>query len=108
MRIAALLLFLSLPVIAILCVWQGWKLLRGKPARLDRRLLDRAQGEARHIKRHFGWLAVVLAGAIFALCLATVLIPLAFESWRDFAMMIFSAGIVWGWLLQRRFGLHDA
>jgi hypothetical protein len=35
-------------------------------------------------------------------------VPLPFDTWRDFAMMILAAGFIWGWFLQRRYGLHDA
>ena len=108
MQIAVLVFFFAIPVVACFFGWQGWKLFHGKPALLDKRLVDRAIEETRHIKRFFGWFSLSISLLLFGLFAASLLIPLSFDIWRNFLGIIFSTAVIWVWMLQRRFGLHDA
>jgi hypothetical protein len=107
-HVLSLLLFLALPVAAAFFAWQGMKLLRGKPALLNRRLKNRSPEQVARVRRAFGRLSLVTSVALFGLTAGTLALRWPFDIWRNLATMIFLGAILWAWFLQRRFGLNDA
>ena len=107
MRWFLLALFLSMPLLGLWAAWQAFALLSGRRAAVSKRL-DRLPHERRaSAAKQYGYLAATLAIALMALAALSIANRWGFPIWSQLLIIAGGCASIWGWVLQRRYGMSN-
>src|SRR5688572_16593542 len=97
-----------MPLLGLWSAWQAFALLTGRRASLSTRLDRLPQDRRASAATQYGYMAAAFAVAVIAVPALSVANRWGFSIWGQLLSIVGGCAVIWGWVLQRRYGLGNS